>query len=333
MSRPSRYTYSAFGLALRSSLPIPGLNAVEDRSAADITIWMDARPPGLAGHEAARLWYPTARNDEHADGLKVWRLCDGPFFRFQYADATEFFVNQTGTEVYATWPDSSTLEDSSIYLLGPVLGFALSLRGITCLHASAVAIRGQAVALLGAGQAGKSTTAAAFAQLGYPVLTDDVAPLIERGGVTHLQPAYPQLRLWPDSVALLYGSGDALPPLTPTWTKRALDLSSHGYAFQSEPLPLAAVYVLGDRGDRGQPSIEPVAGRDRLRTLLAHSYVGYLLDRNMREQQFLTLTRAFRIPMRRVISADGASQVFRLCSRILEECEAIGCTPSPTMAR
>lgn len=331
---PSFYSYAAFGLALQSNHPIPGLNAIEGHSAPDMTIWMSARPSEPLRQSVAEPWYPTPQHEEHADGLRVWRLLDGRFFRFLYGDATEFFVNQAGTEVYATWPDSSTLADTSIYLLGPVLGFALRLRGINCLHASAVEIHGQAVALLGSGQAGKSTTAAAFAQMGYPVLTDDVAPLLELSGVTHLQPAYPQLRLWPDSVAALYGAEDALPPLTPTWTKRALDLSSHGYAFHSEPLPLAAIYVLGDRGDHEEPRTEPVAGRDRLRTLLAHSYVGYLLDRKMREQEFLSLTRrAFHIPMRRVVSADGASQVFRLCSRILEECEAIGCTTSPTMVR
>ena len=49
--------------------------------------------------------------------------------------------------------------------------------------------------------------------------------LVEYDGRVHVQPAYPQLRLWPDSVAMLYGAPDVLPPLTPTWDKRALALT------------------------------------------------------------------------------------------------------------
>lgn len=326
------FSYSAFGLSLRSNQPVPGLNAIEG-SPADTRIWLEVRPFALSGDDVGEPWYPTAQHDTHADGLKVWRLVKERLFRLLYADGTEFFVNDSGTEIYANWPDSSTREDASIYLLGPVLGFALRLRGTPCLHASAVEIGGRAVALLGAGQAGKSTTAAAFARLGYPVLTDDVAPLLDRDGVPYLQPAYPQLRLWPDSAALLYGSEEALPRLTPTWSKRALDLASHGHTFQSEPLPLAAMYVLGDRADDSEPRVESLTGRERLRTLLAHSYVGYLLDRTMREQELASLARVGqRVVMRRVVAADDPRQVYRLCSRILEDCEAIGCTASPTTA-
>jgi hypothetical protein len=270
--------------------------------------------------------------DEHADGLQAWRRADGRYFRLLYADGTEFFVDRLGSDVYATWPASSTIEDTSIYLLGPVLGFVLRLRGTICLHASAVDIGGRAIALLGAGEAGKSTTAAAFARRGYSVLTDDVSPLNERDGIPYLQPTYPQVRLWPDAVELLYGSEDALPKLTPNWTKCGLALA--GRAFQDRPLPLAAIYVLGGWGECSQDGIESLAGREALRVLLAHSYVGYLLDRRMRRQEFDGLTRlAARIPVRRVVSPRDRSQVFRICSRILGNLEESGCTASPTTAR
>ena len=330
---PFPFSYSAFGLALRSSHAVPGLAAVEDASTPDVVIRMNSGAAARCRLDTAEVWYPAAGQVEHADGLRAWRLDGGRFFRLQYADGTEFVVDRFGTEISVTWPDSSTLEDTSIYLLGPVLGFVLRLRGITCLHASAVQIGGVAVALLGAGEAGKSTTAAAFAQMGFPVLTDDVAPLLDRSGVPYLQPAYPQLRLWPDSVEMLYGSQDALPPLTPTWTKRALDLGARGYSFQREPLPLAAIYVLGERSDSG-PRIDALGGHSAIKALLAHSYVGYLLDRTMREQEFESLTRAgSRIAIRRVVSAQGTSHVFRLCAHILEDCEAMGCTASPITVR
>jgi dephospho-CoA kinase len=55
------------------------------------------------------------------------------------------------------------------------------LRGVVCLHASAVAIGDEAIALLGPAGSGKSTTAAAFAERGYSVLAEDVVTLDDRG--------------------------------------------------------------------------------------------------------------------------------------------------------
>jgi hypothetical protein len=330
MTQPK--SYCAFGLSIRSTHQIPGLSA-GPASVPDIQISFSAPPKRVAELDDTELWYAQGR-DDGLDGLRVWRVGGGAYFRLSYSDGTDFFIDRAGTEVHAIWRESSTLEDTSIYLLGPVLGFALRLRGISCLHASAVEIDGRAIALLGPAQAGKSTTAAAFAELGYPVLTDDVAPIVEVGGVLHVRPAYPQLRLWPDSVTVLYGSEDVLPPLTPTWTKRGLDLRRNGYRFARDPLPLAAIYVLGARQPNSGVRIEAMTGRDRMRVLLAHSYVGYLLDRDMREQEFVLLARLVsQIAIRRVIAADDPCQVFQLCARILEDCEAIGCTASPTMAR
>lgn len=329
---PRPYCYSAFGLGLTCNRPIPGLRTT-DPQGSDIRIWMGEVPAHVSRHEGAEPWYPR-NGDAHTDGLKAWRLADGQCFRLLYADGTEFFVNHAGTEIYAAWADSSTIEDTSIYLLGPVLGFALRLRGTACLHASAVEVGGRAIALLGPGQAGKSTTAAAFASRGHSVLTDDVAPILERHGVPHLQPTYGQVRLWPDSVALLYGSEEALPLLTPNWTKRALDLGGHRGGFQDRPLQLAAIYVLGERTEGSEHRIEPLSGRDALRTLLANSYVGYLLDRAAREEEFACLSRLVqRVALRRVISRHDPSQLPALCSRILDDVEEIGCTASPTTAR
>src|SRR5262249_57046891 len=132
-------------------------------------------------------------------------------------------------------------------LRGPVLGLGRGRRGAVGVPAGAGAVGGRARALCGGAGAGRSTLAAASARRGDVVLTDDVAPLEPDGDRFRVRPGYPQLRLWPDSVRLLYGDADALPPLTPTWEKRGLDLTRPGYRFAARPLPLAAVYVLGER--------------------------------------------------------------------------------------
>ena len=327
-------TYSAFGLAVAANRQVPGLTPEPAVRFPQLRIWLGTEPPFRGVRDSPNdLWYVSEENDASTPTLRVWKLSGGRYFRLLYADGTEFTVDGTGTDVWATWTACSTLEDTSIYLLGPVLGFVLRLRGIACLHASTVAIGGRAIAFAGPAEAGKSTLAAAFATLGHPVLADDVTALVGLGGGICVVPAYPQVRLWPDAVALMYGSADALPRLTPTWDKRALDLSDGG-RFQREPLPLAVVYVLDARTPEDSPRIAGVRGREAFRALLSNGYVSYLLTPTMREHEFALLADvASTMPIRRVAPPEDPARLLQLCECILEDCEALGCTASPTTAR
>ncbi|HUE89809.1 MAG TPA: hypothetical protein VMO26_27340 [Vicinamibacterales bacterium] len=280
------------------------------------------------------VWHVSDHRQDDTPSLRVWRRAGGAWFRLLYGDGVEFVVARDGSEVWVTWPDSSTLEDAATYLLGPVLGFVLRLRGVTCLHASAVAVGHHAIALLGPAQAGKSTTAATFCGMGHPILADDIVALSERDGMLLAQPAYPQLRLWPESVESLYGAADALPRLTPTWDKRALDLAQNPGRFQQQPLPLAAIYVLAERSPDSEPRIESLGGREALMTLVANTTVGYLLDAAMRAHEFESLgPLVSSVPVRRVVPPADPARISRLCHHILTDCEALGCTASPTMAQ
>ena len=74
---------------------------------------------------------------------------------FVYADGTHFVVNQEGTTIWAGWPTTSTLEATFIYLLGPILGFVLRLRGVVSLHASVLRAREPGLCDHGTGRGGK----------------------------------------------------------------------------------------------------------------------------------------------------------------------------------
>ena len=228
---------------------------------------------------------------QHGSLQKV-RSTDGSLFDLEYADGTRFWVSASGSDVWASWPGTSTPEDAATYLLGPVLGFVLRLRGVTCLHASAVEVDGRAVAFLGPADAGKSTTASAFAARGHPVLSDDVSAITEDGQGFLVESGYPCLRLRPQTVAMLYGSEDALPLMTSTWDRRYIDLTRGGYRFHEGPLPLAAVYLLGVRQPGARPPLlRRISARDRLMALVGNGYVSYLLDRTMRAREFDLLAK------------------------------------------
>ncbi len=89
-------------------------------------------------------------------------------------------------------PSTFTLADIVPYLQGQLLGLVQRLRGVTCLHASAILIGDRAIAVAGFAGAGKSSTAAAFLQMGFPVLADDVVPVFEEAGKFMVQPAHPR---------------------------------------------------------------------------------------------------------------------------------------------
>jgi hypothetical protein len=315
--------YSIYGLNVFSSAPIPGVTALPKALEADVRVTFQSIPQLDAGAmKRAKNWYAGFWRDGKGEPcLKVWRIGDGCCFRLRYYDGTEFFVSESGSEIWATWPENLTLEDTATYLLGPIFGFLLRLRGMTCLHASAIAVDGRAIALIGPAGAGKSTTVAAFAQQGYPALSEDVVALCDRGDSFFVQPGYPLIRLWPESVQALFGSKDALPPLTPNWDKRYLDLTQDGFSFQRQPLPLAALYILDRRiNDPAAPSVEGIPSHTGLIELVANSYTNYMLDQRMRAREFDLLGRLVNnMPLRKLKPHSDPARLPELCRFILDD--------------
>jgi hypothetical protein len=181
------------------------------------------------------------------------------------------------------------------------MGFVLRLHGVVCLHASTVLIDGVAVSFCGEPGAGKSTTAGALAQRGYPVLAEDVAALDDQIDSFFVRPGYPRVNLWPESAAALCGSADALSAITPNWGKRYLPLDNGVARFHALPAPLAAIYILSGRRRQANPEIQPLHSVEALIALAANTYTPYLLDEAMRAREFDVLTRLVKhIPIRRI---------------------------------
>jgi hypothetical protein len=301
-------------------MALPGLSLRLDLDVFDVRIRLKDWPAFRStSPESIEIFYPRSEDaDDRPPNLRVGVLHGGDYFGFFYSDGVRFAVERRGREVWADWPENYTLEDACTYLIGPVIGFVLRLRGVTSLHASAVAVDEQAIALVGFPGAGKSTTAAAFAHRGYSVIADDVVALAEDGENILVPPGYPRVNLWPDSVRVLFGSEGALPRITPTWGKRYMMLGDNGFGFATKPLPLRAIYLFGARETNlAAPAIEEVTGGEAFAGLVANTYVNYLLDREMRSQEFDMLSRVVAgIPIRRVRPSADPSAVFDLCEAI-----------------
>lgn len=301
--------YALYGLVVRSSWPLDGLETATPGALVDVVITMEGVGRPSAWWESAAPYYTGPAEADGAPSLCV-RHDPARGYHFEYADGTQFVLDPGATSIACWWAAASTPEDTATYLLGPVLGFALRRRGVLALHASAVLLDGHATVLLGPSGSGKSTTAAAFAASGTPVLSDDVVALRLVDGVATAYPSYRLLRLWDASERILFGTTGQLPLLTPTWEKRALPLGSR-FPFHDAPAPLGDVFVLGARRDDARaPFVEPLPASEAFMELVANTYANYLLDDRMRGEEMRTLGDVLRgRRLRRVVPHEDPARL------------------------
>lgn len=314
-----------FGLGVRVNRSLEALSSMPPASQIDVTVTFGLLPFGsenAVGVEVEEFYVSPYSDGAGNPSVQAVRLLASGATRMSYADGTVFVISEHATHVWAKTPPDQTTEDTAAYFLGPIIGAVLRMRGVMCLHASAVAINNRAVAFVGVSGAGKSTTAAAFAKLGYHVLSDDILALTDYQDGFLVRPAYPRVRLWPESAAGLFGSADMLPCMTPNWSKRFLGLNEPGYEFQSEPLELTAIYFLGPRMALGSGGIvvEDVAPAAALMALLSDSYAANYVYKPFRAHEFEVLSRLVQfVPCRRISAVDDFARVDEFCDGIMQD--------------
>jgi hypothetical protein len=317
------FFYRVYGIGVQSDTSIPGLDSCAFESSENNLQFESGVTPewvrrGLQLDARILVHRPTEEGTaDPAFLLKEYG--DGECYELSYADGTTFLVNGVADRAWGAVQPPLTHEDLATYFLGPVLGFVLRQRHVTCLHASAVELHGHAVLFCGDAGYGKSTMAAALALRGVPVLAEDIAALQLAGGPIQVLPGYPRVCLWPEAVQHLLGEVEALPKLTSTWEKRYLPLDGAGVKFAAEKKPLGLVYLFGERSPApNAPRIEDLAPRDALLELVQKTYMNRYLDRQRRAEEFDDLSKVVRhVPVRRVISHQDAQKIGELCELIL----------------
>ena len=310
-----------YGLLLKTNIAIPGVPVLSRADGViDVQIFLRSKASPLSTSKlSSETFYVSRMRDENGNPvLRAGLLADAKHLSLVYNDGTRFVLDCRGDEILADWPDPLTLEDVAPYLVGPVLGVALRLRGIFPLHASAVSIRDQAIALVGPAGAGKSTTAAAFAKCGYRVISDDVVALRQEGSQFGILPGYPRVNLWAESVHAMFGSSASLPLISPAWDKHFLPLDPLT-EFETRSLPLGGLYILQRRaaGITAPAVVEQLTGAEAFVALLGNTYMNHLPDLNGRCREFELLGRVVaQVPVRRIHAAADLSVLPELCATI-----------------
>jgi hypothetical protein len=277
------------GLVIHADTPIGGLRLLDAPEAPDLWVRMRGSFDPTLMNEGSAWYVSPDHDDRHVPFLTIRTVGSG--YLLCYAEGTRFLVSTSGSQVDAWWDAPLTEVDAADYLLGGVLAFIVRLRGQVPLHASAVVVQDHAVLFLGAGGAGKSSIATAFAILGYPVLSDDIVVMSDSGGSVLAHPSHPRLSLWADSADALFAT-ESLPVHSPVYAKRRLDLLEHGFRFHDRPLPVGMICVLASRDEFSRrPVIRALRPQTALMKLVSHTYGNYLLDASMRAHEFGVLGR------------------------------------------
>jgi hypothetical protein len=323
MSATARHCYQACGLILACDALLPGLRSIAGDARPDVTIFMRGEMPAANETTSATLWYVSPELDACGrPEMTIQREDAG--YRLTYCEDATFFVDRAGRYVTAHWARSLTDIDAASYLASSVLAFILRIRGWLPLHASAVVIDGHALVFVGDSWSGKSSTAAAFSTLGYPILSDDIVRIDVCDGQLVAFPGHPRVNVWSDSAAALFERADGLvadlPVHSATYQKHHLDLIDAGVPFQSSPVPIEAVYMLEERAVEGQSALtERLTPREALMSLVRHTFGNCFLDAAMRAKEFEVLARLVEcVPVRELRFGDDLGRLVSSCRAIAD---------------
>jgi hypothetical protein len=318
-------TYRLFGLTLTSDFDFAN-KLVPGAGTPDVTFTCSTGAPPLADWEKTAPSYTSRRRTpEGASALTIRRLdgCD----ILSWSRIADFYL----------WPDRIMchLLDSryswivEIRLLGSVLAFWLERLGIPALHAASVVLGDKAVAFLSSNSGGKSSIAATFLKVGYPLLSDDIVAIRNHEDQAIVLPAYPQMRMWPDEAQHFLGEYQTLEIVHPAHTKRRVPVGSGGLgAFCDKPQRLAALYLpqrCSPTEGRTTIDITPVPVVEALFAMLRHSFVGDVIEAFGNQPQRLNLlaSLASKVPVRRLVYPSGFQYLPLLREAIIEDLERV----------
>lgn len=243
------HLHNIYGLVVAASRPLPAGRA---EAPADILIreHSSRRPSRLPPNPRGYSYDQLENGDIHVS----------------WSELFDFVVSADGSVIDVYCGSAPDVEPVYTYLISQVISVALLQKGIESLHASAVAIDGKAIVLVGDSGYGKSTLTAALIQLGAQLITDDLLVLQERAGSYEALPGARRLKLAPETAALV-GISNGMPMMDGSGKfVYALEDS----ACVNSRVPVERIVLLAPLAAR--PLVEPVSLAEATRALLGATF-------------------------------------------------------------
>jgi hypothetical protein len=300
-----------YGAHLRGRLPgafAPFLRPLAEGPAPRRTLDVSWRT--VAGWAAVdELWNAEPAPPRTPDRFALFRHAGGVGLAVEADGGAGRFLLAPG-EIAVEWRRPAEPAAAAHFFYSHALPLWLEARGVTVLHAAAVARSGRAVAFLGASGAGKSTLTAELVRDGWSFVADDgLAVEEDAAGRWRCLPGPPWLRLWPSALARRLGVEPApLPRVRQAHDKRRLAAPGSGAPSTSDEPELAALHVLDRRTAAPAPArLDVLPPGESLLRLVEHSLAAApLAALGLSAPRLDRLARlAARVPVSRLAAAAG----------------------------
>ena len=315
---PPLPTVSLFGhsveVNLDSTIHLPSVHG-----APELTIDVSQRACRDAG-EFEDIYRSRFRGPDGSPVLSVLRDRGVEVLHFPRCAQFHIGMDRIGVHPYPG-ADQKTIDSR---LFGVVMAYWLEKRGITTLHASAVAGTHGAVAFLAPKGGGKTTLAAAMMRGGHGLLTDDLLA-IAPGPVPVAFPAYPQMRMSPELASHFFDDQRYPEMVHPRSDKLRIPVGEGCFgSFHKAPTtPVCAVYVPVRRGRGCAPATGEIQPAERLKYLLGNGFIPRLthLVRDPGQRLGALAAIAENVSFRTVTCPDDRGQLDRVCALISSNLE------------
>lgn len=317
--------YQIYGLRIKSSRAID-LLPEQPATIIDLEVKWTTSIDDAPGN--IQEWQPViTRQLQKKERLAFFRSdsADGSYFKICYN--TDFgkiavIIDPAKRNSWIIYDTGIAYSYLNSLFVGSILGCILRLKGILCFHGSVVNIDGRAVVLTGKKHSGKSTTAKAFAKLGFKVLSDDIAPIYNVNGRFFVEPGYPKVRLRPQALQLFYPEEHH--HLVSIYSHRFSKYSSLNDSFWNTRLALGAIYIMGPAEENDDRSYVAPISAERIIHLHSNTFAGYLITPELLKQEFEILGQiASKIPVQHLHFGRNVNLVYQQCQTIVSDLEQL----------
>lgn len=269
--------YRWCGLTLASEVDLPELLEASPATSARSVAWRLCVDDGFAPTEAGRQWFHHWRFPDGRRWLSLARHGSGYFLRF--ASLADFDVLPDERRILGYRAAHTPWHTFNHLLLDQVLPLLAAADDCLVLHGSVVSVDERAVAFLGEAGQGKSTLAAALTRRGCRLLSDDCCVLRRSATNFDVLPSYPGVRLFPESVAQLFGGIETQSdPVAHYSSKRRITSAEADVPFGGQPVPLGQLYAIAPDADLKRASDVRIVRRSARESLLDLVGATFYLD-------------------------------------------------------
>jgi hypothetical protein len=184
-------------------------------------------------------------------------------------------------------------------LLDQVLPRCLAYHEKIMVHASAVKLEHGLILFLGDSGSGKSTLAGNFHQAGQPAVSDDCLWIKETRSIPKAIPCYEGLRLWEDSLQVLFPTQQKVGGMAHYSLKKRVPLGRNDVRISQNETIIQAMFVLAPPRQTTVSEIilEKLSNREAFIALLRQSFQLNLMDRERISWHLRALKRiVLRLP-------------------------------------